>query len=127
MTIRRRFPPLGPPRIAPPTSPLRRPTRWLPPKDAAASAAVRDGSIDNDLLSKLESEANANPTPTAVARVIAAESAAAQFEISVGDFERAVDHYNVGLRFDPDNVGLLLGSRVPPFEAQRVLRGGGLA
>src|SRR4029077_13902070 len=26
-----------------------------PPKDAAANAAVRDGSIDNDLLSKLES------------------------------------------------------------------------
>ena len=53
------------------------------------SAAVRDGSIDLDLLAKLESEANANPTPTAVARVVAAESAAAQFEISVGDFEQA--------------------------------------
>ena len=69
---------------------------------------MRDGSIDSDLLSKLESEATANPTPTAVARVVAAESAAAQFEISVGDFERAVAHYNVGLRFDPDNIGLLL-------------------
>jgi tetratricopeptide (TPR) repeat protein len=80
------------------------------PSDAAASAAVRDGSIDNGLLSKLESEAYANPTPTAVARVVAAESAAAQFEISVGDFERAGDHYNVGLRFDPDNIGLLLAS-----------------
>jgi tetratricopeptide (TPR) repeat protein len=81
-----------------------------PSNDAAASGAVRDGSIDSDLLSKLESEATANPTPTAVARVVAAESAAAQFEISVGDFERAVDHYNVGLRFDPDNIGLLLES-----------------
>ena len=69
---------------------------------------MRGGSIDNDLLSKLESEAAANPTPTAVARVVAAESAAAQFEISVGDFESAVAHYNVGLRFDPDNTGLLL-------------------
>jgi hypothetical protein len=78
--------------------------------DAAASAAVRDGSIDNDLLSRLESEAYAHPTPTAVARVIAAESAAAQFEISVGDFERAVAHYNIGLRLDPDNTGLLLGA-----------------
>ena len=79
-----------------------------PSHDAAASAAVRDGSIDSDLLSKLESEATANPTPTAVARVVAAEVAAAQFEISVGDFERAVARYNVGLRFDPNNSGLLM-------------------
>ena len=71
-------------------------------------AAVRDGSIDEDLLSKLVYEATENPTPTAVARVVAAEGAAAQFEISVGDFEQAVDHYNVGLRFDPDNVSMLL-------------------
>jgi len=79
-----------------------------PSNDAAANAAVRDGSIDIDLLSKLESEATANPTPTAVARVVAAESAAAQFEISVGDFDQAVAHYNAGLRFDPDSTGLLL-------------------
>jgi hypothetical protein len=79
-----------------------------PVNDAVASAAVQDGSINVELLSKLESEAGANPTPTAVARVVAAESAAAQFEISVGDFPRAVDHYNVGLRFDPNNTALLL-------------------
>jgi tetratricopeptide (TPR) repeat protein len=79
-----------------------------PPADPAASAAVRDGSIDRDLLFKIESEASANPTPTSVARVVAAESAAAQFEISVGEFEHAVDHYNVGLRYDPENLGLLL-------------------
>src|SRR5216683_387796 len=90
--------------IAPPTA------MAAPLNDAAASAAVRDGSIDNDLLSKLESEASANPTRTAVARVVAAESAAAQFEISIGNFERAVDHFNVGLRFDSENIGLLLES-----------------
>src|ERR1700686_866160 len=73
-----------------------------PSNDAVAGAAVRDGSINVDLLSKLESEANANPTPTAVARVVAAESAAAHFEISVGDFGRAVDHFNVGYRFDSE-------------------------
>jgi tetratricopeptide (TPR) repeat protein len=88
--------------IAPPNS------LSSPPSDAAGSAAVRDGSIDTDLLSKLESEASANPTPTAVARVIAAESAAAQFEISVGDYEKAVAHYNAGLEFAPNNTGLLL-------------------
>jgi tetratricopeptide (TPR) repeat protein len=79
-----------------------------PSMDPAASAAVRDGSIDNDLLGRLESEATANPSSTAIARVVAAESAAAQFEISVGNFERAVDHYDVGLRFDSQNVELLL-------------------
>jgi len=80
----------------------------VPSNDPASNAAVRDGSIDVDMLSKLESEATANPSPAAVARVVAAESAAARFEISVGDFERAADHYDVGLRFDRDNVGLLL-------------------
>jgi len=84
----------------------------IAPPDALSSptksAAVRDGSIDKNLLSELESEASANPSPTAVARVVAAERAAAQFEISVGDFERAVDHYNVGLRYDPNNAGLLM-------------------
>jgi hypothetical protein len=88
--------------IAPPTA------LAAPVNDAAAAAAVRDGSIDIDLLSKIESEAAANPTPTVVARLVAAESAAAHFEISVGDFEQAVAHYNVGLRFDPGNTTLLL-------------------
>ena len=74
----------------------------------AAKAAIHDGSIDLGLLAKLESDANANPSPTAVARVVAAESAAAQFEVTVGDFEQAEVHYGVGLRFDPNNVGLLV-------------------
>ena len=85
--------------IAPPSTPA---------GDPSASGAVHDGSIDSDLLSTLESEARENPSPTAVARVVAAESAAAQFEISVGDFARAVDYYDIGMRFAPDNVGLLL-------------------
>jgi len=76
--------------------------------DESANAAVHDGSIDLGLLDKLESEATANPSATAVKRVVAAESTAAQFEISVGDFGHAADHYAVGLRFDPDNLGLLL-------------------
>jgi len=79
-----------------------------PATDDATRTAVRDGSIDLNMLAKLESEANANPSPAAVMRVIAAESAAAQFEISVGDFQRAAEHYDVGLRFDPDNLSLLL-------------------
>src|ERR1700726_1496654 len=47
-----------------------------------ARAMVRDGSIDLALLGKLESEADANPSPTAIGRVVAAETAAAQFGIS---------------------------------------------
>ena len=76
--------------------------------DEITRAAIRNGSIDNSLLAKLESEADANPTPTAIAHVVAAETAAAQFGISVGDFEQAAAHYNIGLRYAPDNVGLLL-------------------
>jgi hypothetical protein len=75
---------------------------------ATNDEAVRDGSINLGLLAQLESEASANPSTTAVARVVAAESAAAHFEISVGDFGQAAAHYNAGLRFAPDNVGLLL-------------------
>ncbi len=79
-----------------------------PANNEAARGAVRDGSIAGDFLARLESEAGANPTPTAIARVVAAESAAAQFEISVGDFDQAAEHYNIGLRFAPEHVGLLL-------------------
>jgi tetratricopeptide (TPR) repeat protein len=88
--------------IAPPSA-LNTPT-----SEESAHVAMRDGSIDLSMLAKLESEATANSSPTTIARVIAAESAAAQFEISVGDFEKAASHFGVGLRFDPDNVGLLL-------------------
>jgi tetratricopeptide (TPR) repeat protein len=88
--------------MAPPSATL------APGADEAARTAIRDGSIDLSLLAKLESEARANPSPAAVTRVIVAESAAAQFEISVGDFQQAAAHYDVGLRFDPDNLPLLL-------------------
>jgi len=74
------------------------------------SDAVKGGSIDTDLLAKLESEASAHSSPTAVARVVQAESAAAQFEISVGDYAKAAEHYKTGLNFDPENSGLLLQS-----------------
>jgi peptidase MA superfamily protein/tetratricopeptide repeat protein len=89
--------------------PIAPPNVLVPPANSeAARAAVRDGSIDLGLLGRLESEADVNPTPTVVARVVAAETAAAQFGISVGDFEQAAAHYTVGLRYAPGNVGLLL-------------------
>jgi tetratricopeptide (TPR) repeat protein len=76
--------------------------------DEVTRAAVRDGSVDNVLLAKLESEADANPAPTVIARVVVAETAAAQFGISVGDFEQAAAHYSIALRYSPNNTGLLL-------------------
>jgi tetratricopeptide (TPR) repeat protein len=76
--------------------------------DEAARATVRGGSIDLELLEQLESEADRNPSPTSIARVVAAEIAAAKFEISVGDFGQAGEHYKVGLRFAPDNPDLLV-------------------
>ena len=75
---------------------------------ATPSAAVHDGAIDSDLLSNLESEATDNPSAATVARVVAAERAAAQFEIKVGDFDRALEYYDRGRRFDSENTDLLL-------------------
>ena len=89
--------------IAPPNSMTRSDNN-----DEASRAAVRNGSIDLGLLRTLESEADAHLTPTAAARVVSAETAAAQFAISVGDFEQAQAHYNIGLRYAPDNLSLLL-------------------
>jgi tetratricopeptide (TPR) repeat protein len=88
--------------------PIAPPTLSIPANDENVRAALRDGSIDVDLLSRLESEAAANPSATAVARVVAAESAAAQFEISVGNYAQAQQHYDAGLRIAPDSVSLLV-------------------
>ena len=91
--------------------PIAPPSALTPPtNDEAGRAAVRDGEINLDLLARLESEADSNPTSTAVARVVAAETAAAQFEISVGDFDQAEAHYSTAFRYAPDNMGLLLES-----------------
>ncbi len=91
--------------------PITPPSLSLPANnDESVRAAVRDGSIDLDLLSRLESEAAANPSATAVARVVAAETAAAQFEISVGNYAQAQGHYDAGLRIAPDNPDLLVES-----------------
>ncbi len=76
--------------------------------DETSRAAIHEGSVDFSFLARLESEADANPSPTAVARVVRAESAAAQFEISVGDLDRALAHYAVALRYAPNDTALLL-------------------
>jgi tetratricopeptide (TPR) repeat protein len=78
--------------------------------DEAAHAAVHDGSIDTGMLARLESDADLNPSASAISRVVAAETAAAQFEITVGDLQKAQSFYQAALRYTPDNAGLLIGS-----------------
>jgi tetratricopeptide (TPR) repeat protein len=76
--------------------------------DDVTRATVHDGRVDIGFLNGLESEANANPTPAAVSRVVAAESAAARLEVSQGDYDQALAHYGTALRFAPAETGLLL-------------------
>jgi len=72
-----------------------------------ASAAIKDGSVDNGFLANLETRARSGNSEE-VAKVAAAHHAAAQFLIGKGDFEHAVEHYLRALEFAPDNVPLLL-------------------
>ena len=97
------------PRTGLPTCPSRLQTRWarqaMTKQRAPRCAMAR---LTSDCSRGLNPRRPRIPSTTAVARVVAAESAAAQFEISVGDFEQAAEHYTAGLRFAPDNLGLLL-------------------
>jgi len=72
-----------------------------------ARAAVHDGAIDRDYLTRLESEAQTGGV-AAVRRLAAGYHAAAAFEFNRGDIERAIDLYRRGLIFAPDHLGLLL-------------------
>jgi len=78
--------------------------------DDVAQQVVHDGAIDLTALHRVESAAAGNPDPQALAHLIEAEMAAAQFEISRGDFERALSYYTTALRAAPTDVGLLLDS-----------------
>ena len=73
--------------------------------------AVHDNAIDFAYLSKLDSDARSGSVP-AVARVAAAQYAAAQFLLGKGDTDAAIDHYRQALAFAPDNIGLLLNLAV---------------
>ncbi len=72
-----------------------------------ARAAVRDTSIDREYITKLE-EAAQRGAPEAVARVALAYHAAAQFELSHGEFEQAIADYRRALTFAPEQPSLLL-------------------
>lgn len=72
---------------------------------------VHDGSVDVAYLARLEMDARTNAAP-AVDKVTAAHYAAAQFLLSKGEMDAAIDHYRRALSFAPDNVGLLLNLAV---------------
>jgi hypothetical protein len=75
--------------------------------EEVARATVKNGSIDRDYIAKLESEAQGGPA-LAVAKVVAALHAAAQFELAGGNVDAAIEHYRRALEFAPQHVGALL-------------------
>jgi tetratricopeptide (TPR) repeat protein len=75
--------------------------------DPAARAVVHDGAIDQEALARLDSEASSG-TALAIARAVAAESAASQFEFSRGNIEQALGHAERALSMAPEEVTLLL-------------------
>jgi tetratricopeptide (TPR) repeat protein len=76
-----------------------------------ARATIHDGSIDLGYLARLEEATNGGDA-AALAKLAAAQHVAAQFLLSHGEIEGAMDHYRRALIFAPDNVGLLLNLAV---------------
>jgi tetratricopeptide (TPR) repeat protein len=72
-----------------------------------ARLTVHDNAIDFGYIAQLENSARAGGA-TAVEKVAASHYAAAQFLVSKGDTDAAIDHYRQALSFAPDNLGLLL-------------------
>jgi peptidase MA superfamily protein/tetratricopeptide repeat protein len=75
--------------------------------DDVARLAVHDDAIDFAYIAQLENNARSGGV-TAVEKVAAAHYAAAQFLVSKGDTDAAIDHYRQALSLAPDNLGLLL-------------------
>ena len=93
-----------PPVSAPQLEPLRG-------YDEVVHLTVHDDSIDFAYLAHLESDARSG-SATAVDKVAAAHHVAAQFLLSKGDTDAAIDHYRQAITFAPNNVGLLLNLAV---------------
>src|ERR1700690_1494111 len=72
---------------------------------------IHGDSIDFGYIAKLETDARTGDK-AAIEKVAAAHYAAAQFLLSKGDTDDAIDHYRQALVFAPDNTGLLLNLAV---------------
>lgn len=93
-------PPLSAPSIEP-----------APVYEGIARKAVHHGGVDYNYIARLESGARSG-SPGAVNEVAAAHYAAAQFFLSEGDADSAIEQYRQGLAFAPDNFGLLMNLAV---------------
>jgi tetratricopeptide (TPR) repeat protein len=82
-----------------------------PGYEDVAGFAVHGDAIDFAYLTKLDLDARAN-SPIAIAKDAAAHHAAAQFLLSKGDTDQAIEQYRQALVFAPDNTGLLLNLAV---------------
>jgi tetratricopeptide (TPR) repeat protein len=71
------------------------------------SGAVHDGAIDREYIAKLEAAAHAGDQ-RANAGAALAHHAAAQFELSRGDMERALADERTALTFSPEEPALLM-------------------
>jgi len=74
---------------------------------AAESGVVRDGAVDREFLAAMASEARSG-APGANEKAAVAHHAAAQFELSHGDMERALADERTALTYAPENPLLLL-------------------
>jgi tetratricopeptide (TPR) repeat protein len=93
-------PPVSAPQIAP-----------APGYEEITRQTIHDGGVDYAYIARLESEARAGATGE-LSKVAAAHYAAAQFFLSKGESDSAIDQYHQGLAFAPNNFGLLMNLAV---------------
>jgi tetratricopeptide (TPR) repeat protein len=86
------------------TAPTLEPTGANP---AIENAAVHDGGVDRAFLAAVSAEARSG-APDANARAAIAHHAAAQFELSRGDMEHALDDERAALTYAPESPVMLL-------------------
>lgn len=89
-------PPVSAPQVAPASG-----------YEDVAAHAVHGDSVDYGYIAQLETDARSG-NAIAIAKQAAAHHAAAQFLLSKGDTDAAVQQYRQALVFAPDNLGLLL-------------------
>jgi tetratricopeptide (TPR) repeat protein len=82
-----------------------------PGYEDVAAHAVHGDSIDYGYIAQLESDARSG-SAIAIAKQAAAHHAAAQFLLSKGDTDAAIQQYRQALVFAPANIGLLLNLAV---------------
>lgn len=75
--------------------------------DEVTRGAVHDGLVDREYIAKLESEARSGKSG-AGERAALAHHAAAQFEMSRGDYQHALGEERTALTFAPEQAALLM-------------------